>query len=49
MGGEKECRVEDVGYRLADNLKELSHKSEAVSGSVKQSVGAEGCLNLILG
>ena len=39
----------DVGYRLADNLKELSHKSEAVSGSVKQSVDAEGCLNLILG
>ena len=38
-----------MGHRLADNLKEFSYKSEAVSGSVKQSVDVEGSLDLMLG
>ena len=39
----------DVGYRLADDLKELSHKTEAVSSSVEQSVVIGRCLNLTPG
>ena len=37
-----------VGYRLANDLKEFSHKVEAVSGGVKQTVDINWCLNLTL-
>ena len=35
-----------MGYRLTDDLKEFSHKVEAISNSVKQNFGIGGCLNL---
>ena len=49
MGGEVKCRMVDVSCRLAYDLKEFSHKLEAVSGDVKQSVDISGYLNLALG
>ena len=39
----------DVGYRLAYDLKELSHKAQAVSSIVEQRVVIGRCLGLILG
>ena len=35
--------------RLADNLKELSHKAEAVSSGVEERVYINGDLNLFTG
>ena len=35
-----------MGYGLADNLKEFSHKPEAVSGGVEKCGNVAGCLNL---
>ena len=49
MGGEVKCRMVDVRCRLAYDLKEFSHKPEAVPGGVKQSVNIGGYLNLALG
>ena len=39
----------NVGYRLADNVKELSHKMEVVSDSIEKRVDINRCLNLTFG
>jgi len=38
--------VVDVRCRLADNIKELSNKAEAVSSGVEKRVNISGDLNL---
>ena len=38
-----------MGCRLVDDLKEFSHKVEAVSSSVKQSLDVGGFMNLSFG
>jgi hypothetical protein len=48
-GVQVKCRVVDVGCRLADDLKEFSHKAEAVSSGVKQSFDISRSLDLTLG
>ena len=37
-----------MGCRLADDLKEFSHKTKAVCSDVEQSVDVDRCLNLTL-
>ena len=39
----------DVGSRLADDIKEFSHKMEVVSDSIEKRVNISGSLNLALG
>ena len=39
----------DVGSRLTDDIKELSHKMEVVSDSIEKRVNISGSLNLALG
>ena len=38
----------DVGPRLANDLKELSYKAEAISSGAEQSLGAGRLLNLTM-
>ena len=39
----------DVGSRLADDIKEFSHKMEVVSDSIEKGVNINRSLNLALG
>jgi len=48
MGNERECRVIDVGYRPADNIKEFSHEAKTVRGYFEKGVDIAGDLDLTL-
>ena len=39
----------EVGSRLADDIKEFSHKMEVVSDNIEERVNINGSLNLALG
>ena len=45
MGGKLECGVVNVGPRLTDDLEELGHEAEAISGRVVQGIDIDRNLN----